>query len=95
MKVKIGKQMVDVSSSGCSAALDCFQIGRDKGTFAQGKGYTSYHKEEVLCCWTRHLNGCPDAGECLDCRTICSPAAFVLGKCGHCGSRLIRRKGET
>jgi hypothetical protein len=35
------------------------RAGEDKGTFVQGRGYTSYHKVPKPVCMTRHLHGCP------------------------------------
>jgi hypothetical protein len=37
----------------------CLHIGENKGSFVQGRGYTSYHRRPWLECWTRHLHGCP------------------------------------
>ncbi len=37
----------------------CLHPGEDKGTFAPGRGYTSYHKTPRPVCMTRHLHGCP------------------------------------
>ena len=85
MKKRIGKENVDVSSSKCGPHLDCYSLYYDKGTFAQGRGYTSYHKKPIAVCGTRFFRGCPEAGVCLDCRTIYSPAQKGE-RCGWCGS---------
>jgi hypothetical protein len=37
----------------------CMQPGVNKGTFVQGRGYTSYHKEPWPVCMENHLRGCP------------------------------------
>ena len=34
-------------------------VAEDKGSFTQGRGYTSYYKHPQLVCWHRHINGCP------------------------------------
>lgn len=82
---RIGKHSVDVSSRACDESLECYQLGFDKGTYVQGRGYASYRKKPLPVCWTRYLRGCPEAGVCLDCRSIASPATMRLGKCGWCG----------
>jgi len=48
----------DVLDEKC-CARPCLNIGEDKGTYVQGRGYTSYHKNPKLCCMTRELRGCP------------------------------------
>lgn len=48
----------DVLDDKC-CARSCLHIGEDKGTFVQGRGYTSYHKNPWLTCFTRKLHGCP------------------------------------
>ena len=47
-----------VSDESC-VGRPCLNIGEDKGTFTQGRGYTSYHKNPKLVCLTRDLHGCP------------------------------------
>jgi predicted transcriptional regulator len=72
MIVKIGKRRVDVARADCGS-LACFAIGFDKGTFTQGRGYTSYHKDakgrrvEKPVCATRHYGGCPTHSVCQRC----------------------------
>ena len=36
--------------------------GENKGTFAVGRGYTSYFEVPIPMCMTRHLHGCPTEG---------------------------------
>jgi len=38
----------------------CMRPGEDKGSFQQGRGYTTYHGRPKPVCLTRHLHGCPD-----------------------------------
>lgn len=38
----------------------CFQPGRDKGTYVQGRGYVAYRDKERRVCMTRLLRGCPE-----------------------------------
>ncbi len=82
MLVRIGKHRVDVVDVKCKDR-DCFQLGFDKGTFVQGRGYTSYHKKELPVCMRRHLHGCPHPSVCPGCRllSIEQPGAA----CGHIG----------
>lgn len=68
MKIRIDGTYVDVARSDC-AGRECFRLGFDKGTFVQGRGYTSYHKKERPVCMTRHLHGCPINSVCSECRT--------------------------
>ena len=71
--VKIGGRRVDVLNAGC-AERPCFSLFFDKGTYSQGRGYTSYHTDargkrvERPVCGTRHLRGCPAASVCPVCR---------------------------
>lgn len=37
----------------------CFCPGENKGTFSQGRGYTSYYKNPKKVCGTRMFHGCP------------------------------------
>lgn len=67
MKIKIDKKLVDVLDKKC-ASRSCFSLGQDKGTFVQGRGYTSYHKEPRWVCMRRHLSGCPCPTVCPRCR---------------------------
>jgi hypothetical protein len=68
--IKTKRGMVDVADAGCGEHLPCFAIGEDKGTYMQGRGYTSYHSKPQLVCWTRHLQGCPTVWSCIPCRRI-------------------------
>lgn len=85
MRLKIDKRMVEVLNNRCKD-VDCFNMFADKGTFVQGRGYTSYHNKVRWVCGTRHLQGCPNAGQC-ECGTIYAPAAL---KCGHCNKEIRR-----
>ena len=69
MIVRVGKRHVDVANKKCPDR-PCYQFGFDKGTYVQGRGYTSYHKEERPVCLTRHLHGCPGNSVCGDCRLV-------------------------
>jgi len=89
---RIGKYKVDVSHKNCSAELECFQLGFDKGSYTPGIGYTSYYDKERPVCWTRHMHGCPSASICPKCRSIHSPAATLEGKCRHCKGPLEEYK---
>ena len=82
MNVKVDKKSVDVSHKDCPK-MECFQLGQDKGTFAPGRGYTSYHDKPRWVCFRRHLHGCPVGWICPDpCNTVMSPPDT---KCRHCG----------
>jgi hypothetical protein len=85
-KTAVRKPAVDCFSPTVCPTLDCFHVGEDKGTFAQGRGYTSYHKVARLVCMTRHLHGCPIAAVCADpaCRMATGPAD-PPDKCTRCG----------
>lgn len=71
--VKIGAHRVDVCDSACGAR-PCYSLFFDKGSFSQGRGYTSYHTDakgkrvERPVCGTRHLRGCPTNSVCPVCR---------------------------
>jgi hypothetical protein len=67
MTVKVEGKQVDVSAESCPSKK-CFYLFADKGTFAPGKGYTSYHKQIWCVCGTRHLHGCPSTWQ--DARTL-------------------------
>lgn len=59
MKVKIGGEVVDVLDGLCPLR-SCYHRGEDKGTFVQGRGYTSYHRDGPrLVCGQRQYHGCP------------------------------------
>lgn len=59
MIIKMDGKKVDVCDRNC-VSKKCFWLGQDKGTFVQGRGYTSYHKTPRWVCMRRHLHGCPD-----------------------------------
>lgn len=40
-------------------ARECMWAGEDKGSYTQGRGYTSYHTKPKPVCMTRHTRGCP------------------------------------
>lgn len=67
--VRDGKYQVAVARKDCRERK-CYVLGFDKGTFVQGRGYTSYHKKERPVCMTRHLCGCPHGSVCPKCRTM-------------------------
>jgi len=69
MMVRINGRMVDVSRKDC-ANRTCFVLGFDKGTYVQGRGYTSYHKKERPVCFTRFMHGCPMNSICPVCRFL-------------------------
>jgi hypothetical protein len=75
VKIKIGGLMVDVLDKDC-AKRPCLHVGMDKGTYVQGRGYTSYYRDakgrrvEYPVCMTRHTRGCPANSICLVCRTV-------------------------
>lgn len=86
MMKKIGKHLVDVARVECGPDLPCYVLGHDQGSYVQGRGYTSYHDKPLPVCWTRHLRGCPDAGECVGCGAVQSPAGMKAVSCWKCGS---------
>lgn len=73
----------------CTYDLPCYCPGEDKGIFAQGRGYTSYHKTPRLVCMTRHLHGCPVVAACRACRRALAPCD-QQDRC-RCGSTEIDR----
>ena len=76
---------VDVLEMAC-VARPCLWVAENKGTFTQGRGYTSYHKHPWLECWTRHLRGCPSPIPDPDPERVrCCPAPNFprLGKNGR------------
>jgi hypothetical protein len=88
--IRTKRGLVDCSSDNCGPHLKCFVIGEDKGTYVPGRGYTSYHKQMALVCWTRHLNGCPSIGKCPRCNTVAAP--HIQGDtCNWCGYTPIER----
>jgi hypothetical protein len=96
MLVKIGKLKVDVLDTKC-AKRDCFVLGFNKGSFSQGRGYTSYHTDangkrvEKPVCGTRHYGGCPSNSVCATCRTVSVEAPG--GRCTKfdCTGELVAR----
>ena len=68
---------VDVFDKDCGSR-SCFGLGFDKGTFVQGRGYTSYHAKPRPVCMTRHLNGCPHRSDVAE------------ATCGRCHKNLGR-----
>lgn len=80
MITKINGNQVDVKDEKC-ATRSCFYLLSDKGTFVQGRGYTSYHEKPKWVCGRRHLHGCPSAAVCKQCR-----AGLVEWEkfCWHC-----------
>lgn len=91
--IRVCDKNVDVSHPACRDQ-ECFVLFADKGTFAPGRGYTSYHDKPRWVCGTRHLHGCPDAGVCRQCRTLCSPPTLAVGRCGWCGSTDLEARDE-
>jgi len=92
---RIGKNNVDVAYAACGPDLECYALGFDQGTFAQGRGYTSYHAKPRPVCMRRHLRGCPTAAVCLDCNLALAPGAIVgAAKCGQCQSTNLRVEND-
>ncbi len=65
---KAPKEHIDVRDARCFER-SCYMLGFDKGSFTQGRGYTSYHAKERRVCMTRHLHGCPTVEVCPLCKT--------------------------
>lgn len=88
MLVKIGGRKVEVLEQKCKDR-PYFRLGFDKGSFSQGRGYTSYHTDkkgrpiEKPVCMRRHLHGCPSNSVCEKCRTV--GVDDPGGVCGYCG----------
>jgi hypothetical protein len=80
MLVKINNMQVDVVDKGC-AKRSCFQLGFDKGTFVQGRGYTSYHAKQKPVCMRRFLHGCPHPNTCPGCMTGALEGVTECYKC--------------
>lgn len=80
MLVKIQKKLVEVKDKDC-ATRSCFQLGQDKGTFVQGRGYVSYHKEPKWVCLRRMIHGCPTAAVCPTCRLAHVEGISVCDQC--------------
>jgi hypothetical protein len=69
----------------------CYALGFDKGTFVQGRGYTSYYDKPRKVCQTRHLHGCPIVAVCRHCR-----ACLVENQKQHvCGPTLSRIRSDS
>jgi hypothetical protein len=58
VKIKIDGVQVDVLDARCPAR-ECYRFMYDYGTFVQGRGYVSVHREQRAVCGRRHLHGCP------------------------------------
>ena len=99
MIVRIGKLLVNVLDAACPSR-ECYSLGFDKGSYTQGRGYTSYRTDakgrrvEHPVCMTRHLRGCPINSVCSTCR-LCSVEA-VGGTCTEngCLGVLVERKAQ-
>ena len=100
MIIKIGKLRVDVARPDC-ASMDCFALGFDKGTFAQGRGYTSYHKDakgrriEKPVCSTRLYHGCPTCSVCQRCWSASVRGVGPCDRPGCGGLRVLPDAGRT
>jgi len=80
----------------------CLHISENKGTFAQGRGYTSYYKNPKLVCMQNHLYGCPtpippiDPAKVLCCEKPDLPRARNSNpewqRCRSCKTRLLRKR---
>lgn len=90
MIIRYDKKLVDVAGKGCND-LPCFWLFCDKGSFVPGRGYTSYRDKIYWCCGTRHMQGCPGVGVCLDCRHIITPSE-KKDTCSWCQSTNIEIK---
>lgn len=76
---KIDGRVVAVVDEDCEHR-PCFSLGFDKGSFVQGRGYTSYHRDGARpVCWTRHLSGCPHVGVHLTCGGCHDQPLLVTG----------------
>lgn len=97
MIVRIQGRKVDVARRDC-ASRPCFSLGFDKGSFSQGRGYTSYHTDargrrvEKPVCMTRHLRGCPVNSVCATCRTASVLAPGERCESWGCEGELIERE---
>lgn len=94
MLVKIGDLRVDVCDPDCGSR-ECFQLGFDKGSFSQGRGYTSYHQDakgrrvERPVCMERHIRGCPSNSVCEKCRTLSVRKPGELCNWSRCDGNLV------
>jgi hypothetical protein len=84
VNIKHDGQSVDVKDARC-ATRSCLRVGVDHGVFAAGRGYTRYHDKPRFVCMTRHLHGCPQAGVCEACRSVCVEG---VTHCEHCGQQV-------
>jgi len=50
---------IDVQCEAC-LTRHCYHPCENKGSFTQGRGYTSYYKNPEWVCMYRHQYGCPD-----------------------------------
>jgi hypothetical protein len=90
MIVTIQGKAVDVSRDDCGKR-DCFYLFQDKGTFVQGRGYTSYHKKPRWVCGRRHMRGCPNGPACPACNTMGLPGDAV---CHYCRKPIPRNADD-
>jgi hypothetical protein len=96
MLVKIKRRSVDVLELACRDR-ECFVLGFDKGTFAPGRGYTSYHTDgkgrrvERPVCATRHYHGCPSNSVCSVCRVVDVLPPGVPCRTRSCSGMLVAR----
>lgn len=51
--------LVDVCDKNCPSR-PCYQPMPNKGSFINGRGYTSHNENPEWVCRTRHLWGCPE-----------------------------------
>lgn len=97
MKERYGKFLVEVVHKGCTTR-SCFALGFDKGTFVQGVGYRSYHRDhkgnlvEYPVCGTRHYHGCPVLSVCPLCRALSSLLPGTACEWGWCNGVTIERE---
>lgn len=94
MIVKIGKHKVDVAYRDCGKR-ECFWLGFDKGTYVQGRGYTSYYPKPKPVCWRRHMHGCPINSVCPVCRLCSVDAPGSPCKCNNCDGITVESKCFT
>lgn len=97
MIITINRRRVDVARSDCGTR-PCFMLGFDKGSYTQGRGYTSYHTDakgrriEKPVCMTRHLRGCPVNSVCPLCRSASVLAAGETCESLYCKGVLMASK---
>jgi hypothetical protein len=89
-----------VNHDGMCWARPCMNAGENKGSFTQGRGYTSYYKDPIPCCMTNHLHGCPYPIPEPDpevARCCYAPTYEGRGKemtCQMCGSKAPRKAAK-